>query len=358
MPTTHLVNLQATAFAGVSGAVVISGLSPSDTVTITKPAGLTYESWSAWSSDGSVSPTPPPEVGKTWGWGFAVSDADDATVHSSLGEPYYATSADAFAAAQASGIFPLVLTGSTAYKFWVYDPNPGDNRGGLSLHVSVQPYTTPTSPLPEIQMPAGIQFSRQPYDTEPVDLYVDVPVQTGEWRKRRVYTSAPNLVRVECFLTPLQAAAFHTWFEEALLAGQEPFTARMQKLGVGLEYWSASFFSTGQDEPPYRAEAIHGGFWRVSALLRTSGQPSTTPPILSTMDVEFAIPLESTTLPDLNYALEAEAAIELESSYGDSMDVEVEVPLDAVFEEVGVFRITEFGEQRHTEGGVFRTLEE
>ena len=123
------ININAkSAGSGASSGIVIDTSKSSDVIKISKPSSLTYKAWSAWVSDKSVLPVPPPEVGKTWCNRFYVTQ-------NGLSQFYlpgwYTTEQEAFEASQA--LFPIYLTGATQYTLWIYDENPEDNRGGFSV---------------------------------------------------------------------------------------------------------------------------------------------------------------------------------------------------------------------------------
>lgn len=140
---TAVVNVPGTSFTGTSAArtTTLTGFGVGDTVTLSKPhaaydSRLSFDAYSAWAADNSTSPTPPPVIGQTWSNSFAVYGSDGVTdtfLFAPVMDPdLCATEADAFDALAAQ--LPLALTGYSTYKVVVFnDPNPGDNRGGISL---------------------------------------------------------------------------------------------------------------------------------------------------------------------------------------------------------------------------------
>lgn len=121
--------------SGYAGVVLQGGFTASDVLIIDKPAGLTYQGWSRWSSD-----TDSRAAGLPWSNDFVVTDADGNDVRYWFGEveddgdvtERYATAAEAEAAY--SGRY-IALTGSAKYTLWLDDTPPADNRGGLSVRV-------------------------------------------------------------------------------------------------------------------------------------------------------------------------------------------------------------------------------
>jgi hypothetical protein len=109
--------------AGLSSAVgtTISGLDAAGTYRVSFPSGRTYTAWSAWGFDGDGDAGGLP-------WACSVAVTDDAAAETGYQTTRYVSAAAAFAAAAS-----FDLTGSTSYGFHLSDPNPGDNRGGLSL---------------------------------------------------------------------------------------------------------------------------------------------------------------------------------------------------------------------------------
>ena len=110
-----------------TGGLTVGGLDPSDILILRRiPTGATYGSFSEFDADG-LGPG-----GLAWTNLFYVTKADGTTVTSP--GTRYATEAAAVAAGAG---YKMVVTGSTSYTIWLGDPNPADNRGGLSLSVSV-----------------------------------------------------------------------------------------------------------------------------------------------------------------------------------------------------------------------------
>lgn len=123
-----------------AGAVGVTfHLSEGQALIISKPAGLTYESW-------SFTPTSPYGMWGYHNWtnSFAVEDADgNVTHHWGVGDVnfpgttfgadpkmIYDSSADAYESVAGRTV---VLTGSTSYKIFLYDATVNDNRQGFSF---------------------------------------------------------------------------------------------------------------------------------------------------------------------------------------------------------------------------------
>lgn len=120
-------------------------------------------------------------------------------------------------------------------------------------------------------------------------LFASLTTGAGHLRRRRVGATQLRRVTVEWFLTAAQMAAVDDWFENALVAGSLPFSARIENEGVGTVWWSAKWAA------PWSAEPINAGkagiVWHVVGQLVLSGSSSTTPPITSDLSVEFSAAL-------------------------------------------------------------------
>lgn len=106
-------------------AAIVINASPSEVVVIDKPPGLTYQGWSAWSSDGD-----PNAEGKPWRNKFEVTDDHG---HATYWAGSFATAAQAEQWAYQQG--QVFLSGSSQYTIWLADTPPNDNRGGMSLRI-------------------------------------------------------------------------------------------------------------------------------------------------------------------------------------------------------------------------------
>lgn len=104
----------------------------SDQLRIYFPSGALYTAWSRWSGYGSDPGENPNLSAPLWENSFKVEYAD--TTSEEFRSTRYMTDALSLAAAQA--VEPLIITGSTSYKFWLND-DVLFNRGGLSLRIDV-----------------------------------------------------------------------------------------------------------------------------------------------------------------------------------------------------------------------------
>jgi hypothetical protein len=130
VPDTRLDALS-TAGLTDAGGLLVSGVSATSYLVINKVLGLTYPAWSRFPND-----TYTGSGGLTWENRFDVSLGGHGGPSSEYWTSRYATSADAESAAIA---YPeVVFTGYTSYVIWLNDNYVTDNRGGLSLQISVR----------------------------------------------------------------------------------------------------------------------------------------------------------------------------------------------------------------------------
>jgi hypothetical protein len=146
--TTADVNIPGTSITTGSNTVTLSGFATTDFIQFSKPAAtssgglLTWDAYSAWPTDSYSGPNPPPVPGQTWQNFVSIygnnGGGDVLLWTASLSANNYLTIADAFAALAAQ--MPQTFTGYLTYKVMAgNDPNPSDNRGGLSLLVQSGP---------------------------------------------------------------------------------------------------------------------------------------------------------------------------------------------------------------------------
>lgn len=130
--------------------------------------------------------------------------------------------------------------------------------------------------LPTELMPATLPAWRiAPHSLTLRAPYATVAVAVGQPRRRRTACTAPRAVQAELLLTEAQASTLHTWHEDDLQAGALPFSARVLADDGTLQWWHARFAQ------PLEWEAAASGTgpqWRVAALLRLQGYPSSTQP--------------------------------------------------------------------------------
>lgn len=131
--------------------VTLTGFDPAETVTFSKPLAaasgglLLWDAWSAWPTDaGTGTGQDPPVLGQTWDnelWIYGNNGGADVLLFhcpSSNGGNLRATEAEAFA--DLAALMPVSFSGYTTYKVvGVADPNPPDNRNGLSILVEGGP---------------------------------------------------------------------------------------------------------------------------------------------------------------------------------------------------------------------------
>ena len=133
-PSPIIVDVDAVLNGGnyIVGAAA-TGFDVSDELTLTLPPGQTFTGWSAWNSDSATGPGTPPPPGQYWGNGFIVTGMNGSSPGSAwtFGSTDGYPNGEAARAAFGSGM----VTGYTAYRFWISDANPGDNRGGVSIQI-------------------------------------------------------------------------------------------------------------------------------------------------------------------------------------------------------------------------------
>lgn len=128
--------IEDTALPATGNGGVTVAAQANDKVIIEKVAGLAYPAWSAYSADGAPGSSPD----GTWLNRFAVTTSAGT---SQYWPEWYLTEAAAYAGTLGRTV---ELTGHTSYMIWPNDPNPGDNRGGLSLQVSIVSTTIAMNP--------------------------------------------------------------------------------------------------------------------------------------------------------------------------------------------------------------------
>jgi hypothetical protein len=141
---TDAANIAGTSITTGSNTATLTGFDPAQAVRFSKPLAadsdglLSWDAYSAWPSDGYSGSNPPPVHGQTWQNFVSIygnnGGADTLLWTASLSANNYLTAAAAFAALAAQ--LPQSFTGYSTYKVEAgNDPNPGDNRGGLSVEV-------------------------------------------------------------------------------------------------------------------------------------------------------------------------------------------------------------------------------
>ena len=168
---TSAVNIVGTNLANPTNVVTLSGYTTDQWLRFSKPLAaasgglLTWDAFSAWASDGSTTPVPPPVVGRTWNNAVSIygnnGGSDVLLFAAALDADLYLTEADAYAALAAQ--VPVTFTGYATYKIvGPDDPNPPDNRNGLSILVEeVTPVWILMSDLTSIRQD-GVEIEDSP----------------------------------------------------------------------------------------------------------------------------------------------------------------------------------------------------
>jgi hypothetical protein len=90
-------------------------------------------------------------------------------------------------------------------------------------------------------------------------------MDAGEDLARQIYTWVPKIANVGTILTQVQFDAFDTWYEQDIQAGALHFDTLVAQEGGppkgGKSWWVGQFIA------PYRWEAMHRGYYRVTAQL-------------------------------------------------------------------------------------------
>ena len=135
--------------------------------------------------------------------------------------------------------------------------------------------------LPELLLPPTLpDFKAAGHTATPEPLCGAVERQGGTERRRRLYTSTPRRLQAQLEVTQAQLEIFVDWHENTLKAGSEPFTAKVAKVGAGVEYWEAHCLS-------FTVDHQEGSTHLISLELRLKGTPSDSLPTLSSLGAEF-----------------------------------------------------------------------
>lgn len=117
-------------------------------------------------------------------------------------------------------------------------------------------------PLPGILLPSSLPpFLIAGHTSQYGSPYADVPMGTGDARKRRVCTVLPQLVSASLLLERDDMASFQRWFRDTIRSGERRFTANVKEQGQGMLWYEAQFAQM------YHASALHLGRWRVDCNL-------------------------------------------------------------------------------------------
>lgn len=172
--------------------------------------------------------------------------------------------------------------------------------------------------LPELMLPSSLpDFKADDFVITPEDMYAPVGRQIGQPRKRRLFTSVPRLVDASLEVSQAGLETFFGWYEGALLASANSFTARVAKIGAGVEYWEAFVLS-------YTAEHREGTNNHIITMkLRLRGTPSDSPPTPTSLATEFSAGLIAYLVtPDYMLTAEFSAGLELSETNGPSLAAE------------------------------------
>lgn len=142
---TFALNIIATAFVSSTQGLVVNMSSPAETLMLTKPraaesdGALIWDAWSAWPNDAATSPGTVPIPGRNCNnlfYVYAIDGGVETLLYSPPMDPNMYAGMDAAYNALAA-LMPLYFTGHDGYRIKpVTDPNPPDNRGGLSLLIT------------------------------------------------------------------------------------------------------------------------------------------------------------------------------------------------------------------------------
>lgn len=172
--------------------------------------------------------------------------------------------------------------------------------------------------LPELLLPATLPpFKADDFVITPEEMYAPVARQNGQPRKRRLFVSVPRVVDASIETNQAGLETFFSWHETALQAGALPFSARVAKVGSGVEYWEAYVLG-------YTVEHREGANNHIITMkLRLKGQPSSSPPAATSLGVEFSGALTAyRETPDYALFVEFAAGLEFTSDQGASLGVE------------------------------------
>jgi hypothetical protein len=172
--------------------------------------------------------------------------------------------------------------------------------------------------LPELMLPSSLpDFRAGDYVMVPEAMYAPVPRQAGIPRKRRLFTKVPRLLDASLETNQTGLETFYDWHEKALAAGSLPFTAKLAKVGSGVEYWKAYILSyTAEHHPGVNNHSI-------TVKLRLHDDPSDTPPTSTTLGVEFSAALTAyRDTPAYALSVEFQAGLEASADTGPLLFVE------------------------------------
>lgn len=157
-------------------------------------------------------------------------------------------------------------------------------------------------PLPDLLLPPGVpNFVVAAQSFGQLRRYGNVERGQGHDRKRRLRTRTPRVIDVASKkLSQAQMTALEDWYEDALLAGERPFSVELSNQGPGTLWWSARWVKSS-----FKQEPSNGG-WVVSGQLHLTGQGEVDPPVLGALAFEYSLVLtgQALMLPDASLAFE------------------------------------------------------
>lgn len=164
-----------------------------------------------------------------------------------------------------------------------------------------------------IAPPEAPVFLADGHEIEEISGYVQVQMQTGHSRPRRVRSLRERMVNVEWFLEAGPMLAVYEWYEGTLDAGTRLFAARVATQGPGptsgvwpsLSWWTARWVQ-------FQTEMLHKGRGRVFGRIYLIEGPFETGPDLSSLAMEIRVPLLGSSLPSIPAALAMEIVVALD----------------------------------------------
>lgn len=121
----------------------------------------------------------------------------------------------------------------------------------------------------DIDYPAGLPWpTKDAYSVKSVQPFVRTQLASGRARQRRQFTSVPTMFTLTFVFTgDGEAAAFESWFRDALLDGGEWFNCPL-KTPIGSQYYVCRFTEMYEGPNPFGICA-----WKVSAKVEAWERP-------------------------------------------------------------------------------------
>ena len=163
--------------------------------------------------------------------------------------------------------------------------------------------------LPTLTLPGSIPaFLISQHTLAGQELYANVQPSQGHQRKRRLTTSRMIKATAALELTSAQMATLDDWYENALLAGQRQFAARLSGVGAPIQWWGCASAAPFSAEP---RPADAGVLWLVTWSLVLIGEPSASAPTQSGLSMAIALELDGSAQIIGNSALTLALQMEL-----------------------------------------------